>query len=175
MRYFVTVDGRPYAVDLGPEGAFVDGVQVEADLGHVEGTALRSLILDGRSHRILAKRGDDGAWDLHLRGRRYRADAVDERTRTLREMTGAAAGPIGPRPVRAPMPGLVVKIEVAVGEAVVAGQGVAIVEAMKMENELKAESAGVVARIHVAPGQAVDKDQILIELAAAEGMDGETR
>ncbi|HKJ02639.1 MAG TPA: biotin/lipoyl-containing protein [Longimicrobiales bacterium] len=171
MRYFVTVDGRSFEVDLGPEGARVDGVAVEADLEHVEGTALRSLILDGRSHRILARRNDEGAWDLHLRGRRYRAEAVDERTRAIRDMTGAAAGPVGPRPVRAPMPGMVVKIEVAVGDAVTPGQGVAIVEAMKMENELRAEAAAVVTHIHVEPGQAVEKDQILIDLAAIETME----
>jgi pyruvate carboxylase subunit B len=173
MRYVVTVDGRSYEVDLGPEGTFVDGAPAKADLEHVEGTALHSLILDGRSHRILAKREEGGAWDLHLGGRRYRAEAVDERTRAIREMTGAAAGPVGPRPVCAPMPGMVVKIEVAVGDTVTPGQGVAIVEAMKMENELKAESAGVVARIHVEPGQAVEKDQILIDLAAIETVVGD--
>jgi pyruvate carboxylase subunit B len=70
------------------------------------------------------------------------------------------------------MPGLVVKVEVQEGDEVVAGQGVAIVEAMKMENELKTESAGVVSRVHVSPGEAVEKDQILIELEAQA--DGET-
>ena len=173
MRYAVTVDGRSYEVDLGPEGTLVDGAPARSDLAHVEGTALRSLILDGRSHRILAKRAEGGAWDLHLGGRRYRAEAVDERTRAIREMTGATAGPVGPRPVCAPMPGMVVKIEVAVGDTVTPGQGVAIVEAMKMENELKAESAGVVTRIHVEPGQAVEKDQILIDLAAIETVAGD--
>ena len=112
-------------------------------------------------------------WDLRVGGRRYYAEAVDERTRAIREMTGLAAGPLGPRPVRAPMPGMVVKIEVAVGDAVTPGQGVAIVEAMKMENELKAESAGVVTRIHVEPGDAVEKDQILIDLAAVEAVQGD--
>ena len=165
MRYFVTVDGHAYEIDLGPDGTFVNGEAVLADLAHVEGTDLRSLILDGRSHAILVKRSGSGAWDLHLGGRRYTAEAVDERTRAIREMTGATAAPVGPRPVRAPMPGLVVKIEVSVGETVALGQGVAIVEAMKMENELKAESAGVVTRIQVEVGQAVEKDQVLIELS----------
>ena len=173
MRYFVTVDGREYEVDLGPEGTFVDGTAVEADVEHVEGTALRSLLLDGTSHRILARREDGGTWQLQLGGRRYRAEAVDERTRAIREMTGGAAGPLGPRPVTAPMPGLVVKIEVTVGDKVVPGQGVAIVEAMKMENELKAESAGVVTAIRVEPGEAVEKDQVLIELSAAAEGEGE--
>jgi pyruvate carboxylase subunit B len=62
------------------------------------------------------------------------------------------------------MPGLVVKLEVDEGDTVEAGQGVVIVEAMKMENELKAESAGVVSCIHVAPGEAVEQDQVLIDL-----------
>ncbi|HSG08489.1 MAG TPA: acetyl-CoA carboxylase biotin carboxyl carrier protein subunit [Longimicrobiales bacterium] len=164
MRYFVSVDGHDYEIDLGPDGAFVNGEPVAADLAHVEGTSLRSLILDGRSHPILVRRAGSGAWDLHLRGRRYHAEAVDERTHAIRAMTGAAAGPVGPRPVRAPMPGLVVKIEVSVGDTVAPGQGVAIVEAMKMENELKADSAGVVTRIHVEEGEAVEKDQVLIEM-----------
>ena len=84
-------------------------------------------------------------------------------------MTGAGAGALGPAPIRAPMPGLVVKVEVAVGDAVEEGQGMAIVEAMKMENELRAEGAGVVSSIHVAPGDTVAKDEVLIELEPLEG------
>ncbi len=173
MRWFVNVGGRTVEVDLGAEGVEVDGAPVSPDLAHVEGTDLRSLIVDGVSHRILAERRQDGRWEIHLRGRRWDAEAVDERTRAIREMAAGSGVPQGPRPIRAPMPGLVVKIEVEVGDAVEAGQGVAIVEAMKMENELRAEAPGVVARIHVSPGQAVEKDQVLIDLrsraAAGEG------
>ncbi|GMV07227.1 MAG: acetyl-CoA carboxylase biotin carboxyl carrier protein subunit [Gemmatimonadota bacterium] len=170
MRYYVTVGTRTFDVELGPGGATVDGTRVSAHLAHVEGTDLRSLLVDGASFRILAARDGDARWHLHLRGRRFAVEAVDERTHTIREMTGAGAVPSGPRPIRAPMPGLVVKIEVAPGDRVDAGQGVVIVEAMKMENELKAEGPAVVARIHVAPGQAVEKDQVLIDLEpVAEG------
>lgn len=164
MRYFVTVGERTFQVELGPEGASVDGTPVDARLAQVEGTEVRSLLLDGQSFRILAQNPDAGRWDLHLRGRRFPVEAVDERTRTLREVTGGG-GPVGPKPIRAPMPGLVVKVEVAEGDRVEAGQGVVIVEAMKMENELKAEGPGVVERIHVAVGEAVEKDQVLIDLA----------
>jgi len=166
MRYFVTLAGRTLQVELEPEGVRVDGVEVSADLAHVEGTDLRSLLLDGASYGILANLREDGLWDLHLRGRRWAAEVVDERTRAIREMAGDAGAAQGPRPIRAPMPGLVVKVEVAVGDRVEAGQGVAIVEAMKMENELRAEAPGVVAGIRVSPGQAVEKDQILIDLRA---------
>jgi len=166
MRWFVTLGERAFEVELGPDGVRIDGRPVEADLAHVEGTGLRSLMLDGASYRLLAGRDGRGGWEMHLRGRRYLAEAIDERTRVIREMTGATSGPQGPRPVRAPMPGLVVKVEVAEGDQVEAGQGLVIVEAMKMENELKAEAAGVVARIHVAAGEAVEKDQILVDFAA---------
>lgn len=165
MKYFVTVEGRPFEVELGPEGARIDGEAAEVDLAHVEGTEVRHLLLDGDSHRIVAGKGPGGKWVLHLRGRRYVVEAVDERTRTIREMTGTGAGPVGPLPVRASMPGLVVKVEVQEGDRVAEGQGVVIVEAMKMENELKVEAPGVVAQVHVAPGDTVEKDQILIDLA----------
>lgn len=168
MRYFVTVDGRTFEVVLGAEGATVDGTTVTAHLAQVEGTEVRSLVLDGASFRILAQSHEAGHWDLHLRGRRFAVEAVDERTRTLREVTGTGRGPVGPRPIRAPMPGLVVKVEVAEGDRVEAGQGVVIMEAMKMENELRAEGPGIVARVHVSAGEAVEKDQILIDLSAVE-------
>jgi pyruvate carboxylase subunit B len=164
MRWHVTVEERTLEVELGDEGIAIEGAAVSADLARVPGTDLHSLLLDGVSHRIVATRGSDGRWEIHLSGRRYLAEAVDERTRAIRAMAAGSGPPPGPSPVRAPMPGLVVKLEVAEGDRVEAGQGMAIVEAMKMENELRAEAPGVVARIHVVPGQAVEKDQILIEL-----------
>ena len=66
------------------------------------------------------------------------------------------------------MPGLVVRVEVAVGDRVRPGQGLVIVEAMKMENELRAEAGGRVSAVHVAAGEAVAKDQVLIDLAPEE-------
>lgn len=167
MRYFVRVGDRSFKVDLDPAGVQVDGTPVSAALAHVEGTHLTSLILNGASYRILAEPGPGPAsWQLHMRGRRYLVEAVDERAHAIREMTGAAAGPAGPKPVRAPMPGLVVKVEVAEGDRVEPGQGVVIMEAMKMENELRAEASGIVARVYVRPGQTVEKDQLLLDLAA---------
>ena len=168
MRYYVEIGSRTFEVELGPDGARIDGKPVTIEMAHVEGTDVRHLLLDGRSHRIVAGRNPDGSWNLHMRGRRLTATAVDERTRTIQEMTGAGAGPAGPRPVRAPMPGLVVKVEVSVGDAIEPGQGLVIVEAMKMENELRAESAAVVTAIHVAAGDTVDKDEVLIDLAAVD-------
>ena len=164
MKYFVTVGSRDVEVELGPDGIFVDGDPVEAELAQLPGTEVHHLLLDGASHRVVAAREGRGSWSLHLGGRTVAAEVVDERTRTIRELAGTGAGPSGPAPVVAPMPGLVVKVQVAVGDEVAAGQGMAIVEAMKMENELRASGPGVVSAIHVAAGDAVEKDQVLIDL-----------
>ena len=67
-------------------------------------------------------------------------------------------------PVRAPMPGLVVRVEVTVGQEVAAGTGLVVVEAMKMENELRAHSRGLVEQIHVEAGQRVEKGAPLVTL-----------
>lgn len=171
MIYHVNVGDRTVVVDLAAAGVTVDGRPVEVDFARLGVGPVRSLLIDGDSYRLAATRAGTESWDVHLRGRRIRAEVVDERTRVIREMTGAGAGPSGPRPIVAPMPGMVVRVEVEEGDTVRAGQGVVIVEAMKMENELSAEAEGVVTRIHVKEGQAVDKDQLLVELAPL-GEDG---
>ena len=169
MIYHVTVQGRTFEVELGPAGVRIDGTRVEADLAHVGASAVSSLLLDGASHRIAARRVGPCRWDLHVGAGRYTVEAVDERLLAIRKLTGAGAGPPGPRSVRAPMPGLVVKVEVGEGDAVVAGQGVVVVEAMKMENELRAEGDAVVLRVHVSEGDTVERDQLLVELRGLEG------
>ena len=168
MRYYVTVGDRTHEVELEGGALRVDGHELEAELRRIPGTRVHSLLLDGASHRVVARRNGSGDWQLHVGTRRLQAAVVDERTKAIREMTGAGAGGLGPRPLRAPMPGLVVKVEVEEGDEVVPGQGLAIVEAMKMENELVAEAAGTVARIRVTAGEAVDKDQVLIDFADPE-------
>jgi biotin carboxyl carrier protein len=167
MRYYVTIGDRTYEVDLS-EAPQIDGEPIEAELVTVPGTPVRHLLADGRSMTVVARRGETGGWELYLAGERFDADVVDERTRAIRAMTGKGGAAGGARPVRAPMPGLVVGLLVEEGQAVAAGDGVAIVEAMKMENELKAETPGVVSKILVETGQAVDKGTVLVEFEAKD-------
>ena len=169
MRYFVTVDGRSYDVELQGEAVIIDGQQLSAEMQQVAGTLLRRLSINGAMHRVIAFPGETrGQWHLHLEGERLTADVVDERTRAIRAMTARTARAQGPRPVRAPMPGMVVRVQVAVGDQVEAGQGVVIMEAMKMENELKADAAGVVSKLLVQEGTAVEKGAVLVEFAAEQ-------
>jgi biotin carboxyl carrier protein len=163
MLYHVTIGGRTLRVELDGESIRVDDVEIpHADLAALPGTRVRHLLGGGRSTTVLAHRSE-GGWDLQVDGWPVRADVMDERTRAIQAMTGQTAGAAGPKPVRAPMPGLIVRVEVALGDAVRAGQPVIAMEAMKMENELKAENAGVVARVLVAAGQAVQKGDVLME------------
>jgi biotin carboxyl carrier protein len=164
MRYFVTIEGRTYDVELAGGEATIDGKAVNVELRAVPGTGTRHLLADGGSHVILGGPGGErGEWEVQVDGRRMHAEVVDERTRAIRKLTARTAAPTGPRPIRAPMPGMVVRIEVEPGQQVSKGQGVAIIEAMKMENELKAETDAVVAKVLVAAGQAVEKGQVLVE------------
>jgi len=164
MRYFVTIGDRVVEVDLTGTTPTVDGVSMHAELVALPGTPVRHLLVDGRSQSFIARPSERrGRWELNLGGTRFNVEAVDERTRAIREMTGGTDSE-AEKTVVAPMPGLVVRVEVEVGAQVRAGQGVVIVEAMKMENELKAPADGVVARIEVQPGQTVDKGATLIVL-----------
>jgi biotin carboxyl carrier protein len=163
MLYHVTIGGRVFRVELAANRVLVDDEAVSTvELVTLPGTPVKHLLLDGRSVAVVA-RADESGWNLHVDGWPVHAEVVDERTRAIRAMTGRSAGPQGPKPVRAPMPGMIVRADVATGARVRAGQGVVVMEAMKMENELKAETDGVVARVLVQPGQAVEKGAILVE------------
>jgi biotin carboxyl carrier protein len=167
MLYHVTIGRRVYRVELRGEQVLVDDeVFEQAELATLPGTPVKHLLLDGRSIPVVARAGE-GEWSLHVDGWPVRAEVVDERTRAIRAMTGHTAGPQGPKPVRAPMPGLIVRTEVQAGDSVRAGHGVVVMEAMKMENELKAEADGVVARVLVTAGQAVEKGTVLVEFESA--------
>jgi pyruvate carboxylase subunit B len=116
-------------------------------------------------HRVVARRGATrGRYTLWLDGYRYDVEALDERTRAIRELSAAGKGPTGPLPLIAPMPGMIVRVAVQVGDTVAPGQGLVVMEAMKMENELRATSAGTVKAVLAQPGTAVDKGAVLLEL-----------
>jgi len=165
MRYEVTIGGRIFQVDSAVEGVQVGGTLVRVSMEHADGSPVRGLLVDGRSYRVIADRTGPGRWKLAIPGRIVEVDVIDERTKAIQEMAGSGAAPAGPRPIVAPMPGMVIRVEVAEGDRVEAGQGIAIVEAMKMENELRARGPGVVTRVHVREGDAVEKDQVLVDLA----------
>jgi pyruvate carboxylase subunit B len=167
-KYFVSIRDRTHEVEITGDVVRLDGAVVEADLHGPQGSDVWSLLLEGSSYRVVATSGARGEWSMRIGGESFRARVVDERQHHIEEMTGTGAGPAGPAPMRAPMPGMIVRVEVGEGDRVEPGQGLVIVEAMKMENELTAETSARVARIHVSEGQAVEKDEVLIDLEPLE-------
>jgi len=166
MKYLVRVNDQDHLVTLGPDGVSHEGVAVHAHLeGARPGTPIRLLTLEGKVHSVLARgQGERGRYTLWLDGYRYEVEALDERTRSIRELSAGAEKASGPAPLIAPMPGLVVRVSVAVGETVAAGQALVSIEAMKMENELRSKSAGTVKAVRAVEGAAVEKGAILVEL-----------
>jgi pyruvate carboxylase subunit B len=130
---------------------------------HVDGRRIEV----GRSLRVLSERNAQGGWTLEIDGVPHKVEVLD-RAQDSARAAKKAAGASGPSPLKAPMPGLVVRVEVATGDVVRAGQAVVIVEAMKMENELKAPAAGKVTAVKVKEGSTVERGQILVEFGEVE-------
>ena len=132
------------------------------------GPTIYSIIENGRQFEAMVDEKGAHGFDILVAGRLYHLESVDERTRLL--AGSAAQVATGPQTVEAEMPGKVVKVEVAVGEAVSEGQGVVIVEAMKMENEIPSPIDGVVAEISAREGETVEAGAVLfvVEPSPAE-------
>jgi biotin carboxyl carrier protein len=168
VKYVVTVNGREIEVTLDGTSVRVGDLDAEASVVDVDGTPLRLFRIAGRVHPVLARRGAAvGQYTIHVGGFRFDVEALDERTRAIRQLAGPTARLTGPTSLSAPMPGLVVRVLVQPGERVQAGQGVVVIEAMKMENELRASTAGVVRSVPVTPGSAVEKGAVLVEFEPA--------
>jgi pyruvate carboxylase subunit B len=165
MKYIVSVNGTRQTVERDGDRVTLDGRSAAASLEQVGGTPVRLVTIGSAVHRVIVRqRTGKGTYQLWLDGHVYDVEALDERARAIRDLSAATAGPTGPAPLVAPMPGLIVRIAVAEGDVVRAGQGLIVMEAMKMENELRAAGNGTVKRIVVTPGTAVEKGALLIEL-----------
>jgi pyruvate carboxylase subunit B len=148
----------------------VDATTVEAHLAAVPGTPIYHLLLAGESWTVAAEALAEepvARWVLGVVGERVEVEVIDERTRQIEALTGRRAVVVASGGVVAPMPGLVVRVQVVEGQHVEAGAGLVVVEAMKMENELRSPHAGIVRQVHVAVGQAVEKGVLLVTVESA--------
>lgn len=159
MRYYATVEGESVLAERTPDGVQLDGREVAFQVEPV-GTDRAHFVFDDRSADVVGVRTASG-WRVMVRGREYVVELEGERARAIRELTGLEAVPEN-SDLLAPMPGLVVKVLVEAGQSVSAGDGLVVVEAMKMENELRATADGIVASVEVSPGVTVERDEVLI-------------
>jgi len=167
MNYRVTIGGRTREITVQP--AYGGGWRVTVDggperllLGGPLGSA-EWQIRDGDEVRTMGVSTADGDVYLQIDGYPLRAKVVDPRRDAL---ALRAAG--GEGAVVTEMPGAVVRLLVARGDRVTAGQPLIVVEAMKMENELRAPADGVISVVHVQPGERVDSGATLLTIDIAE-------
>lgn len=162
MKYFVTIDGRERVVEVNGDQVALDGTTVSARLEPVPGTPLRQLVLDGRPITLTVESMGPGRWRVGRAGLAPEVEVLDERLRHIRSLTGNGARKGGSGVLKAPMPGLVVRVEVEPGQQVTAGAPLVVLEAMKMENQLAAPAAGTVTEVRVRPGATVEKGAVLV-------------
>ncbi len=166
-RYNVTINDQEYDVDLvpGEEGmtARLNGKSTVVKTYQLSDT--RSLLkIDKEFHEVdVHSECSTADKTIFLNGMEVRASVEDFNLAQLRKTAGMAAGGPAEASLKAPMPGLVVEVRVKEGEKVKKGTPLLVIEAMKMENIIKAKGAGTVKAIAVAGGQAVEKGDTLLE------------
>lgn len=163
MKYITTIDGTDYEVDLLPnQKVLVNGQEYQVNFEEVGRQLVYSLLVDGRSFEAHVSEEDDQLKVL-IQGTMYSADVIEEREKRLREAGGELSAVNGNYILAAPMPGLVVKLPVKVGDQVALGDVLVILESMKMQNELKSPQAGTVTEVYVEEGASVEKrDEMMV-------------
>ena len=161
MKLAVRIGGRDVPLEIERDGErcrfrLGDAPVREALVRLVE-AGIYSVLVDGRSFEawIEASQGD---WIVAIGGRRYEIGVIDPRERSRRS---GAAGAEGRQNIVAPMPGKVIRVLVATGDSVAPGQGLIVVEAMKMQNEMKAHKAGKVIAVAAREGATVAAGEVL--------------
>lgn len=168
MKYIVTINEREFQVDItdvGEQPAIV-----------LDGKTIATSVISGKNQRQFLMLLDDKSYDaevfrnngelcVFLHGREFDCTVEDQRLVAIRRAAGLKVDG-GKKELHAPMPGLVVRILKAVGDVVKKGDPLLVVEAMKMENELKSPTDGTIESIHALVGKPVDKGAVLVTFTA---------
>ncbi|HEY3383275.1 MAG TPA: acetyl-CoA carboxylase biotin carboxyl carrier protein subunit [Vicinamibacterales bacterium] len=171
MKFEIDVNGRPHAVKIERTGSRyrieADGRVDVVDVARVDATTMSMILVGDReaSHEAALLEGRErGEVEVYLRAGVVQtrvSGAPGQRRWGATGGVGAGVGG-GPQPVTAPMPGKIVRVLVKPGDAVTARQGLVVIEAMKMENELKAARDGRVKEVHATEGALVEAGRLLL-------------
>ena len=164
LSYLVTIQGTTYTVSLEDRESQValriDGRSLEIDVASLHGDHAYSLLIDGKSYMAVAANQGEHR-EVTVNGVSSAVTVEDEELARLRSQVKPRRR-VGGDQIKAPMPGRIVSVSVTVGDKVETGQGVVVIEAMKMENELRAHAGGTVREIRVSAGDTVDKNAVLV-------------
>jgi biotin carboxyl carrier protein len=166
MKYEVQLSSaseeKARVIELERDGAgwrvMLDGRTVAVDAVEIAPSTL-SILLDGQSFEINVTPSPDGKLKLQTGSREFIAEVIDPRAWSGRRHGAVEAE--GRQQIVAPMPGKIVRILVKAGDPVEAGQGLLVVEAMKMQNEIRSPKGGTVERVHAKEGQPVNAGEVL--------------
>jgi propionyl-CoA carboxylase alpha chain len=165
--WVVSLEGQDLDVSLkadqaGADVTFADGATLRVESDWTPGDQLARLVVDGTP--LILKVGNvPGGYRLRSRGADMAVRVRTPRTAELARLMPEKAPPDTSKMLICPMPGLIVKVDVEVGQTVEDGQALCTVEAMKMENILRAERRGVVAKINASAGDSMGVDDVIME------------
>jgi biotin carboxyl carrier protein len=162
MKYEIQIAGKIRTVELHRDGArwliALDGAPTDADAIEIA-PGVFSVLLNGESHEIRVAPNPDGSLTIQDGPNEFKAEVADPRAWRGRKHGAVEAE--GRQQIVAPMPGKIVRILVKAGDPVEAGQGLLVVEAMKMQNEIRSPKGGTVERVHAKEGQPVNAGEVL--------------
>ncbi|MDI6839874.1 MAG: biotin/lipoyl-binding protein [bacterium] len=161
MAYIAKVDDKEFKVELEKEGngfkVYIDNKPMKATVVEVGSNSHLSLIVDNKSYDVIIE--DENT--ISVDGERFKVSVEDEQVQALTKLKPEITH-VGEVKVTAPMPGLVIEVGVKPGDTVKAGSGLLIVEAMKMQNEMKAPRDGLVKQVLVKQGMTVNGGDTLV-------------
>jgi biotin carboxyl carrier protein len=183
-KYVAEIEEEAYAVHIDRDGAVaLNGEPRDVHLDGIDGEMLYSLLLGNRAYEVVVQESD-GAYHVTIEGQLYTVQVTDERlartadasARQQQAQPMQAADPLASPPgikrvagaVTSPMTGVLIEILKAQGEAVEAGEGVAILEAMKTENVIRASSSGTIKKVEATLGQTLRMDDVIMLIDTSE-------
>jgi len=156
MKYIAQVDNITYEIEITPQGDItMDGEPIEADLLKVDPLGLYTLLMNHQSSELVVEEQQHG-YRVTMESNVFDVMVADERHLRMESSRADVSAGDGDLPIAAPIPGLVVKVMVTEGQTVALNDPLVILEAMKMENEIRAPRAGEIKDISIEVGQSVE-------------------